>query len=77
MEITFCDPSVQIRVIRAILGMTSKAFAKVVGVAQNTVTGWESGRSVPNASSRFVIAELCKSRGIVFRKDMPLPKEEK
>ena len=72
------DEPTRIRVIKAILGMDSKAFAKAVGVAQNTVTVWESGRSVPNASSRFVIAELCKSRGIVFRKDgMPLPKEAK
>ena len=65
----------RIRVIKAILGMDSKAFAKAVGVAQNTVTVWESGRSVPSHESRKAIKTLCDSKGIVFRKDgMPLPK---
>ena len=65
----------RIRVIKAILGMDSKAFATAIGVAQNTVTGWESGRSVPSHESRVAIKALCDSKGIVFRKDgMPLPK---
>ena len=65
----------RIRVIKAILGMDSKAFAKAVGVDRNTVTTWESGRSVPSHESRVAIKALCDSQGIVFRKDgMPLPK---
>ncbi len=69
------DDPTRIRVIKAILHMDSKAFATAIGVAQNTVTGWESGRSVPNAASRQVISHLCHMRGIEFRADgMPVPK---
>lgn len=63
------DEPTRIRVIKAILGMDSKAFANAVGVAQNTVTTWESGRSVPSHESRVAIKALCDSKGIVFRKD--------
>lgn len=72
------EDATRIRVIKAILHMDSKAFATAIGVAQNTVTGWESGRSVPNQESRLAIAGLCMDRGIEFRADgMPLPKEAK
>lgn len=72
------DEPTRIRVIKAILGMDSKAFAKAVGVAQNTVTTWESGRP-PSHESRKAIKTLCDDFGIVFRRKdgMPVPKEAK
>ena len=44
--------------LRAERQWTVEQFAECMGVSKRTVTDWESGRQVPNAEDRDVMAEL-------------------
>ena len=70
---TFTD-AVRVRVIRAILGWSSKAFAESIGVSAGTLTAWEKGRTSPQGSRRDALAELCRQHSIGFTPTgYPLP----
>ena len=56
----------RIRVIRAMLGMTSAEFAKRLNVCAGTMTAWERGRSSPQGENKKLLAELCQEFGIGF-----------
>ena len=56
----------RVRVIRAILGWESRAFAEKIGVTPNCVTNWEKGRSVPQEKHRNSLAKICEENRIVF-----------
>ena len=58
--------STRIRVIMALLGVTSKDFAVRVGVSQGVVTGWSKGRYAPQRKSREALAAICQAEGIAF-----------
>lgn len=68
------DDAVRIRVIRALLGESSKTFATRLGVTQGALTSWEHARNCPNRESRRVLAEVCQKYGIMFMPSgMPIP----
>lgn len=54
------NTSAQIRVIRALLGMSSKDFAARLDVCSGTLTAWERSRATPNGSARQELAALCQ-----------------
>ena len=71
------NDATRIRVIMALLGVTSKAFAERVGVTQGVVTGWAKGRFSPRQKSRIRLAEICQEEKIAFLPSgMPVPVEE-
>jgi DNA-binding transcriptional regulator YiaG len=68
------DDATKIRVIRALVGMTTGAFAKYLCVQPGAVTDWEHGRSSPRATMSRRMLALCHERGIAFLPcGMPLP----
>lgn len=68
------DDATRIRVIRALLGMSSRDFAARVGICGATLTGWERSRATPTPSKRQELAELCHEKGIAFSPSgMPFP----
>ena len=70
------DEAMRVRVIRAITGMTKGKMGQVFGVGPNTIGNWESGRHVPNLSSRKILAEICQKNKISIRPDgFPVPVE--
>lgn len=60
------DDSTRVRVIMALLGITSKELAERIGVTQNAVTGWSKGRFSPRQRSRTALAEICYQERILF-----------
>lgn len=68
------NDAVRIRVIRALLGLDSKTFAKQLNVCAATLTSWEKGRSSPQGANKEVLAEVCRESGIGFTPTgCPLP----
>jgi ribosome-binding protein aMBF1 (putative translation factor) len=68
--------AVRIRVIRALLGISSKDLARRVGVTQGVVTGWEKGRYCPQRKNRAALAQICEDAKIMFMPNgMPCPSE--
>lgn len=64
----------RIRVIRALIGMSSKDFAERLGICAGTLTAWERSRSAPQGPKRQALAELCQEHGIAFSPSgMPFP----
>ncbi len=49
-----------IRALRAQLGMSRAAFAKLVGVSPGSIFGWETGRTVPRGRSMARVVEVKK-----------------
>jgi DNA-binding transcriptional regulator YiaG len=71
------DDAVRIRVIRAILGVTSKEFASRVGVSKGVITGWEKGRYSPQRKSRVELMKICQEHKIAFLPSgYPIPLED-
>lgn len=71
------NDSTRIRVIRALIGMDSKTFAKTLNICPATLTGWEKGRSAPQGNNREVLAEICREYKIGFTPTgMPLPMDD-
>ena len=64
--ITQVDDATRIRVIRALVGMTSRAFAAELDVACQSITSWEHGRCTPTREKRKRLAEFCRKAGIGF-----------
>ncbi len=60
------NDATRIRVIMALLNVTSKAFAERVGVSQGVVTGWSKGRYAPQRKSREALAAICQAEKIAF-----------
>ena len=60
------NSSVEIRVIRALLGMDSRSFAARLGVSAGTLTSWERSRSAPKGAKRQELYKLCEENGIGF-----------
>lgn len=58
--------STRIRIIRAFLGMESKAFAARIGVCPASLTNYEKGRSTPTEKTREQLQILCHKHGIGF-----------
>lgn len=58
--------AVRVRVIRALLGISSKEFASRVGVTAGVVTGWEKGRFCPQRRSRQALERICDLNKITF-----------
>jgi Predicted transcriptional regulator len=55
--ITKYKPS-EVREIRLSLDLTQYEFAYLMGVSQNTVESWESGRSKPHGSSCRILSMI-------------------
>lgn len=64
--ITQVDDATRIRVIRALVGMTSRDFAAKMGVSCASVTSWEKGRCTPQREKRMELATFCQKAGIAF-----------
>lgn len=60
------DDSTRIRVIMALMGITSKTLAARVGVTQGVITCWRKGRFAPQKKNRAILAEICQQEGIAF-----------
>ena len=70
------DEATRIRVIIAMLDVTTKDFADMVGVNANSVTSWRNGHHIPQAGPRRAIAEIMKKHNIAIRPDgFPVPVE--
>ena len=63
------DEAMRVRVIRAIVGISKSDLAARCDVVYQTVSNWETGRSVPNSTSRRVLSELCAKNNIAIRPD--------
>lgn len=75
--IAVVDDAARIRVIRALLGLSSRDFAKLIGVRPNAVGAWEKGRNCPQREKRKELAELCRKEGICFLPSgMPVPQAD-
>lgn len=69
--------AVRIRVIRAIIGMTSESFAESVGASVNSVTNWEKGRTHPQQVHRVRLGMLCQKYRLCFLPSgMPVPMDD-
>ncbi len=55
-----------IKKIRLKTFMTQEDFAKELGVAQNTVNRWETGKVKPGIKAMKQIDEFCKKNNIDF-----------
>ncbi len=72
--ISMVDDARRIRVIRALLGLTSRAFAARMGISVGCVTSWEHGRATPQREKRKELAAFCQKEGIAFLPSgMPVP----
>jgi len=60
------DDGAQIRVIRALLGLSSKEFAARIGINHQTLTRWERYGNTPQGKNRKEIEALCRHSGIAF-----------
>lgn len=60
------DDARRIRIVRAYLGMDSRAFAARMGVCPATLTNWERGRSSPGSIKRGELGVLCQEHGLAF-----------
>ena len=58
--------STRIRLIIALLGLTCKEFAELVGVRAATLSGWTSGRATPHPENRDRMAKICQDHKIGF-----------
>lgn len=48
--------------LRASLGMTQAEFARTLGVRQQTVSEWETGRYLPRGASARMLSMLAEQR---------------
>jgi DNA-binding transcriptional regulator YiaG len=55
--------SLRIRAIRQALGMRQIELAFYLHVSQNTVSNWETGRSLPSGLAHQAIRNLCAEHG--------------
>jgi DNA-binding XRE family transcriptional regulator len=60
------NDATRVRIIRAMLGVDSKTFAKQLNVCAATLTSWEKGRSSPQGANKDALAEICLDAGIGF-----------
>ena len=60
------NDATRIRVIRALIGISSKELAARLEVTQGVITGWEKGRSSPRQKSRSRLEQLCEEHNIMF-----------
>ena len=68
------DDATRVRVIRAILGVTSGDFAALVGVDRATLTNWEKGKTRPQQTYQLKLSEICKESNISINEDgFPVP----
>lgn len=68
------DDATRIRVIRALVGMTTAQFAQRLAVRPDAVTQWEHGRLSPRTANQQRLRELCCERGIaILPCGMPVP----
>lgn len=52
----------RVRALRRRLGMTQAEFARELGVRQQTVSEWETGRYAPRGASARVLTLLAEER---------------
>ena len=52
----------QIAAVRAALGISQAEFARALGVRQQTVSEWETGRYAPRGASAKMLGVLAESR---------------
>ena len=58
-------PEPDVAAIRAKSGLSQRAFARSIGVAVDTLQGWEQGRRRPEGPARVLLALIDKRPGIV------------
>ena len=56
--------------LRLKTGATQKEFAKAIGVSEQCVVLWETGKRVPRASSLKRIIAYCKEHGINYLEEL-------
>lgn len=59
----------KIKALRALLGLTQKAFSKVVGVSRVRIAEWEGGRGAPNSERMRLLINLGKKHKFEFTTD--------
>ena len=57
------------KMIRRKTGVTQKEFAKAIGVSEQCIVFWETGKRTPRASSIKRIIAYCKENGIKYLED--------
>lgn len=56
--------------LRMKTGDTQKEFAKAIGVSEQCVVLWETGKRAPRASSLKRIIAYCKEHGINYLEEL-------
>lgn len=56
--------------LRLKTGATQKEFAQAIGVSEQCVVLWETGKRVPRASSLKRIIAYCKEHGIKYLEEL-------
>ena len=62
-----------VREIRSQLGLSQRAFSKALGVCIRSVINWETGRCLPDAARNRDIRRLMRNRGLITRRQGPMP----
>jgi DNA-binding transcriptional regulator YiaG len=66
----------RVRTLRHRLGMTQAEFARELGVRQQTVSEWETGRYAPRGASARVLTLLAEERAPYDASPPPRQDEE-
>ena len=53
--------SARVKALRDAHGKTQKQFARLLGVAQSRISGWEKGKEFPSDEACFRMGNLCKT----------------
>lgn len=56
--------AIRVRAIRRMLDMTQLEFAFYLKVAQNTVSNWETAKTLPSGLAEQAIRNLCAEHGL-------------
>jgi len=57
----------RIRDLRGMLDMSQRELAQILDIRQATVSGWETGKQVPEPGNLRLVADLCEDSRLVHR----------
>lgn len=58
--------AIRLKIVRAILDMNQREFARAIGASNASVCCWEAGKTSLSRATRVRLHELCEASGIMF-----------